>query len=182
MRSYSPKDLQRRAIERRAVEAVSWGMPAVNFERMLQAMIDVLKTIGIAKDKRFAPDASTKRLLKSAILEAHAWMDSIYNEEFFPAFAKGSRWALPASPDVAEAIQTDFVASDSYPIDSRGRAYSYVFFSAKHLGAGQYYLMTIKDKAGRSFDGSENYRLTVPANAPVSSTGPRPCTTALRRR
>ena len=62
---------------------------------------------------------------------------------------------------------TLFAAPDSYPIDGRGRAYSYAFFSAKHLGAGQYYLMTIKDKAGRSFDGGKTYRLTVPANAPV---------------
>ena len=29
-----------RAIHRRAVEAVIWGMPAVNYERMLQAAID----------------------------------------------------------------------------------------------------------------------------------------------
>jgi hypothetical protein len=34
----SPEELQRRAIERRAVEAVIWGMPAVNYERMLQAV------------------------------------------------------------------------------------------------------------------------------------------------
>ncbi|HJR75568.1 MAG TPA: DUF1214 domain-containing protein [Nitrospiraceae bacterium] len=41
------------------------------------------------------------------------------------------------------------------------------YFSAKHLGTGQFYLMTIKDKAGRSFDGGNTYRLNVPANAPV---------------
>ena len=41
------------------------------------------------------------------------------------------------------------------------------YFSAKHLGAGQYYLMTIVDKDGQPFDGGGNYRLNVPANAPV---------------
>ena len=41
------------------------------------------------------------------------------------------------------------------------------FFSAKHLGAGQYYLMTIRDKDGEPLDGSGTYRLNVPANAPV---------------
>jgi len=41
------------------------------------------------------------------------------------------------------------------------------FFSAKHLGAGQFYLMTIKDKGDAAFDGGNRYRLTVPANAPV---------------
>ena len=35
----SAQDLARRTIERRAVEAVIWGMPAVNLDLMLQAMI-----------------------------------------------------------------------------------------------------------------------------------------------
>ena len=36
-------DLARRAIERRAIEAINWGMPAVNFDLMLQAMITSAK-------------------------------------------------------------------------------------------------------------------------------------------
>jgi len=50
----------------------------------------------------------------------------------------------------------------------RGLAYSYAFFSARHLGAGQYYLMTVKDARGRSFDGGSTYRLRVPADAPIT--------------
>jgi hypothetical protein len=38
--SAKAEELNRRSIERRAVEAVIWGMPAVNYERMLQAAID----------------------------------------------------------------------------------------------------------------------------------------------
>lgn len=37
---FSPEELHKRAIHRRAVEAVIWGMPAVNYERMLQAASD----------------------------------------------------------------------------------------------------------------------------------------------
>src|SRR6478609_4317260 len=37
--SLSPTELAERALERRAVEAVIWGMPAVNFDLMYQAMI-----------------------------------------------------------------------------------------------------------------------------------------------
>jgi hypothetical protein len=39
----SSGDLARRTIERRAVEAVIWGMPAVNTDLMLQAMIGSAK-------------------------------------------------------------------------------------------------------------------------------------------
>src|SRR5262245_48426879 len=38
---YSPEALARRTIERRAVEAVIWGMPAVNFDLMLQAFVNI---------------------------------------------------------------------------------------------------------------------------------------------
>jgi len=37
--SFSADDLVHRTIERRAVEVVNWGMPAVNFDRMLQAAV-----------------------------------------------------------------------------------------------------------------------------------------------
>ena len=36
---FSADDLARRTIERRAVEAINWGMPAVNLDLMLQAGI-----------------------------------------------------------------------------------------------------------------------------------------------
>ena len=64
-------------------------------------------------------------------------------------------------------MSTAFASPDSYPIDGRGRAYSYAYFSAKHLGAGQYYLMTIKDGQAGPLDGGKNYRLTVPSSPPV---------------
>jgi hypothetical protein len=38
--SLSGEELAERALHRRAVEAVIWGMPAVNYERMLQAALD----------------------------------------------------------------------------------------------------------------------------------------------
>jgi hypothetical protein len=37
--NFSAEELARRTIERRAVEAVIWGMPAVNFDLMYQAMV-----------------------------------------------------------------------------------------------------------------------------------------------
>jgi hypothetical protein len=40
---FSAEDLARRTIERRAIEAVIWGMPAVNLDLMLQAMIGSAK-------------------------------------------------------------------------------------------------------------------------------------------
>jgi hypothetical protein len=132
-----------------------------------KAMIDTLKSIGIEKGKPFKPDAKTQEILMDAAHEARAWLDVRYESVFSPPYFEGSRWALPASPEVIEGLQTFFAKPDSYPVDGRGVTYSFAFFSAKHLGTGQFYLMTIKDKEGRPFDGGQTYRLSVPANAPV---------------
>jgi hypothetical protein len=132
-----------------------------------KVVIDHLKTIGIEKGKAFEPSPGVQKILNDAILEARAWIDLRYEDVFTSPFYEGAHWALPASSEVVEGLQANFDTPDQYPVDARGVAFSFAFFSAKHLGAGQFYLMTIKDRAGRSFDGTSTYRLHVPANAPV---------------
>ena len=130
-------------------------------------MIDMLKSIGIEKGKPFNPDATTQDILKSAAREAHALLEVRYEGMFKPYFDT-ARWALPAMPDYLKASSDGFSDPIAYPFDSRGLAFTFAFFTPKHLGQGQSYLMTLKDKEGQNFDGSKSYRLTVPANAPVS--------------
>lgn len=132
-----------------------------------KVMIDQLKSIGIEKGKPFNPDAKTQKILNDAAREAHAWLDMQYEAVFSPPFNEGSHWALPASPAVAEGMETNFAKPDAYPIGDRGVTYSMAYFSAKRLGTGQFYLMTIVDKDGKPFDGGSTYRLQVPPNAPV---------------
>jgi hypothetical protein len=52
-------------------------------------------------------------------------------------------------------------------VDWRGITYTYAYIGIKRLGAGQFYLINIRDKAGESYDGSKTYRLHVPPNAPI---------------
>jgi hypothetical protein len=132
-----------------------------------KAMIDPLRTLGIEKGKPFKPDATTERQLKEAIAEAHAWLQAKYEVAFEPYYPN-ARWAVPASPEAIEGLQTNYAKPDAYPVDARGLTYTYGFFSAKHLGQGQFYLMAIKDMDGKPFDGGSHYVLKVPANAPVS--------------
>lgn len=131
------------------------------------AMIDQLKTIGIEKGKTFQADARKQEILNAAIKDAHSWIDSKYEKIFTPPFYEGTNWALPASQDVVKAIMSNYLAPNIYPIDERAISYSMAYFSAKKLGTGQYYLMTIKDKDGQEFDGSKLYKLHLPAKVPV---------------
>src|SRR5262249_46290259 len=109
----------------------------------------------------------TQEILNEAAREARAWLDAQYEAAFSPPYYEGGQWSVPVSPEVIEGQATFFAKPDAYAIDGRGVLFSFAFFSAKHLGEGQFYLMAIKDREGRPFDGGGTYRLSVPANAPV---------------
>jgi hypothetical protein len=132
-----------------------------------KAMIDQLKSIGIEKGKLFKPDSKTKGILEDAAREVHEWIDLRYETVFSPSYYEGTQWAVPILQEVMKGLATSFANPDSYPVEARGLTYSYAFFSPKHPGGDQFYLMAIKDGQGRVFDGHNTYRLTVPGNAPV---------------
>ncbi len=134
-----------------------------------KAMIDQLKSIGIEKGKPFNPDAKTQDALKAAVGEAHAWLANEYENSYFPpAYYEGSHFYVPVSHDVIEGLATFFNVPNTYPVDDRGVDCTMGFFSAKHLGAGQFYLIAFKDKDSYNLEGSGSYHLNVSANAPVT--------------
>ncbi len=132
-----------------------------------RTMIDQLKSLGIEKGQPFNPNEATKRLLNSAAREAQGWLEAKYDAGMPPFFSPTSRWTFPAPPDLIKATQDAYADPNSYPTDNRGMAYSYAYIGIKRLGAGQFYLISIRDKDGDAFDGGKTYRLTVPPNVPV---------------
>ena len=131
-----------------------------------RAMIDQLKTIGIERGKPFSPDSSTRQILGDAILEAKAWFDARY--DLLPPYYEGKHWFFPITEEMHQSVMADWRVPDSYPVDARGTVYTLAFFSAKHVGQAQYYLLTGKDRDGQPLGGRTSYRLHVPANAPVT--------------
>ncbi|QIF05339.1 DUF1254 domain-containing protein [Roseimicrobium sp. ORNL1] len=132
-----------------------------------KVMIDSLKTIGIEKGKPFTPDANTKRILESAVREAHAEVALKFEKGFVPPFFDGTRWGLPIPKETVDGMGSGFAKPNEYGIDGRAVMYHIGYFSAKHLGTGQFYLMNISDREGKSLEGDKTYRLTVPPNAPI---------------
>jgi hypothetical protein len=131
-----------------------------------KVMIEKLHSLGIEKGKPFTPDAATEKTLDAAAREAGAWLEMKYDAGF-PPFWPGGRWTYPTYPKLIEAVQKNYADPNEYPIDECGVAYSYAFIGIKRLGAGQFYLISIKDKDGHAFDGGKTYKLTVPPDAPV---------------
>jgi len=106
-------------------------------------------------------------LLASAAREAHAFLEAKYDAGLPPFFSATSRWTAPAPPDLIKVMQDGYADVNVYPVDERGMVYSYAFIGLKRLGAGQFYLISIRDKDGDPFDGAKTYRLNVPPNVPV---------------
>ncbi|KAA0121887.1 DUF1254 domain-containing protein [Methylobacterium sp. P1-11] len=132
-----------------------------------KAMIDPLRSVGIEKGKPFAPNDATKQILEGAAKEAQAWLSARY-ETAFPPYFPGRQWAVPAAPELMEVASTFYEKPNTYTVDARGLTDYWAFSTVKHLGAGQFYLMGIRDKDGQPLEGAGTYRLTVPADAPVS--------------
>jgi hypothetical protein len=132
-----------------------------------RAMIDQLRSLGIEKGKPFQPSDATRAALTSGVREAQVWLEAKYDAGLTPFFSSTSRWTFPAPPDMIKAAQDGYTDPDSYPLDDRGMAYSYAYIGIKRLGAGQFYLISTRDKDGDAFDGGKAYRLRVPSNAPV---------------
>src|SRR5262249_11424830 len=122
-----------------------------------RAMIDQLRTIGMEKGKPFDPDAKTQEILKSAILEAKALLAQKYDAGF-PPFFESTHWTLPALPEAIDGQGTTYADQDKYPVDARGVGYTYAYIAIKRLGAGQFYLISIRDKDGDGYNGSKTYR------------------------
>lgn len=146
-----------------------------NLDRIVQAepwlqrdrvMIDTLRSLGIEKGKPFAPDAATTKLLDTGAREAGAYLEAMYDKGW-PTFFENRQWRPAGAAEAIKMQATAYADPDAYPVDLRGMTYTYGYVGIKRLGAGQFYLISIRDKDGQAFDGSRTYRLTVPPNVPI---------------
>jgi hypothetical protein len=131
-----------------------------------RAMIDVLRTIGIEKGKPFAPDAATQKILVAAVAEAKDVLARRYDQGF-PPFFPNSHWMLPTAQEAMDGQSSAYADPQRYAVDARALMYTYGYIAIKNVGTAQFYLIALRDKDGKAFDGGKTYRLRVPANAPL---------------
>ena len=131
-----------------------------------RAMIDQLKTLGIEKGKPFTPDEATRKALTAGIQEAHAYLAAKYDAGL-PPFFDGTHWSFPAPPDLIKDAQAGFTNPDTYPIDSRGLAYTTPISASNAWGPGSSISSTSRTRTAENYDGSKTYRLHVPPDVPI---------------
>src|SRR5262245_10208405 len=130
-------------------------------------MIDTLRTLGIEKGKHFAPDERTKRVLSDAVREAREVLALKYERGFEPPFYPGTHWGIPVPQETRDGLGNQFSDPDEYGVDGRAVMYHIAYFSPKVFGGGQFYLISISDRAGHALEGGKTYRLRVPTDAPI---------------
>jgi hypothetical protein len=131
-------------------------------------------SIGIRKGQPFAPDERMKKLLTEAAAVGNASARAIYFRNRDPR--------SPLYPD--SQWRTGFVGSDYRWLDIDGvsgrnlDARTNFFYmatvntpamTAKMVGKGSQYAMSLADASGNSFDGAKNYRANIPAKVPAQN-------------
>ena len=131
-------------------------------------MLASLKFLGIEKGKPFNPDARQKAILEEASLVGEAMAQANSFESRFP----GVRYRDDASWEYVIFLDPNQRVGDHEQLDERA-AYTYeavttsAGMTTKTPGVGSAYLGGYRDSDGEWLDGSKNYKMTVPADAPM---------------
>lgn len=133
-----------------------------------KVMMGMLTSLGIEKGKPFSPDATAKRAMDQAVVDAwfflQDWFDNMPPDRFY--------W-----PDrhYASLLQTDknnrftWEYEDRIDLINRAAEYFWCTYMPKELShtPATQYMMAIADNQGRLLEGGVLYKLDVPADMPV---------------
>ncbi len=136
-------------------------------------MRGMLLSIGITKDKPFAPDARTRAILEKAAITAGN-MSRALSAEWSPRQPGAKIYEDRQWVNVFTAKDPEFKIDGAIDLDARA-----VFFAAGYstspamaldfIGAGSKYPFTSRDSSGEYLSGGASYRLTLPAHVPVNN-------------
>ena len=132
----------------------------------------LIASIGIIKGKPFEPDVRMKKILTEAVVVGNATARSIvFNSREPEAFIyEGSSWMTGFIGGSHEWLRDGGIGGRF--LDAR----TLFFYAAtvntpamvlEMVGVGSQYAIIAKDKDGNYLDGSKNYKLNIPANAPA---------------
>jgi len=129
---------------------------------------EMLAPLGIEKGKAFKPTAKQRKILTEAALVGEAMAKANTFERRLPGmmYRKDCRWhyALQLDADNPEEFWNLLNHRSAWFYEAYSAAPS---MAPKRPGPSSAYLGAYRDKRGNWLDGGRNYRLRVPANAPM---------------
>ncbi|WP_432470105.1 DUF1254 domain-containing protein [Amphritea sp. HPY] len=131
------------------------------------SMMGLLARIGIKKGEEFKPDSEMQAIFKQAAPEAREYLIEQYHRKLNPWIYDNKKWS---SLTPLGDIETDwtFEYPAYYDYVARGGLYYAIITSIKNYGTATFYVDLAETSDGQWLDGSNNYRLRVPPNVPVS--------------
>jgi hypothetical protein len=133
-----------------------------------KVMMGMLTSLGISKGKPFSPDATAKRAMEQAAVDAwfylQEWFDNMPKDKFF---WPDRHYASLLMTDVNKTFT--WVYDDRIDLIERAAEYFWCTYMPKVLSdtPATQYLMAMADKDGKRLEGGKLYKVDVPADMPV---------------
>lgn len=131
-------------------------------------MMGLLSYIGIKKGEPFEPTEKEMAMFEKAGDEALQYMMEQYHRILNPWMWDGTKWSLLV-PEGNRETNWSYEYPSYYDYTARGPVYYAIITSVMNYGTATYYLDCAETPDGQWLDGSNNYKLTIPPNVPVTN-------------
>ncbi|CAD0186271.1 Outer membrane porin F precursor [Ruegeria sp. THAF57] len=138
-----------------------------------RAIYSMLQSIGIEKGEAFDPTPVQRKAALEGLEIAYAHMQNKFiteGETVAPLWVnngeKMSEWSFWNFGPQAQ-MGFPFEDGDEILIDKRAATYFYVTFLPSQLGGATFYLTGLRDSDGNLLNGTDTYKLNVPADVPA---------------
>ena len=130
------------------------------------AMTGLLGSIGMVPGQPFEPDEATKAALLEGLQCAYDYMQHWFVTDggSLKRLWDDRQHGTFNFPLEQAKLGLPFIDDTGLMIDKRAFMYFYVTYLPKTLGGGTYYISGLRDADGELLNGSDTYRLTVPAD------------------
>jgi hypothetical protein len=131
-------------------------------------LISLLKPLGVEPSKEFKPDERQQQILADAahfgwvMAQAISYAPRFDDITYYPNTQW--EWVLELDPSLRDAFWRNLEERTNYYFQA---TMAQPAMKAKAIGRGSQYVRSARDANGQWFDGSNTYRLNVPADAPV---------------
>jgi len=136
-----------------------------------KVMVSLLRDLGIEKGKPFNPSEEQKQAMKEGLELAYQSMQAFFITEgkaMIPLWKGKTQWQIwnfaPGQAQSGFPYETD----ESVLVDERaGGSFFWITYLPKYLGGGTFYLTGLRDSDGNLMNGTDTYKLNVPADTPA---------------
>ncbi|WP_282153362.1 DUF1254 domain-containing protein [Ruegeria atlantica] len=147
------------------MNAVIQREPVLEQDKVMMAM---LASLGMVRGQPFEPDAEMQEALLEGLQCAYGTMQEHFITKSVIPIWEDKQWGVWDFAEGQPEAGFPYVSDEMVLIDDRaGGSYSWITYLPKNLGGGTFYLTGLNDSEGAPLNGTDTYKLTVPADTPA---------------